>query len=50
MYVDDRDEVQKSPNERVTTNWITSISPSKEEDSIEGAVSAKKKLIWNDKW
>jgi len=50
MYVADRDGVQKSPNETVTTNWITSISPSKKEDSVEDKVPTTKKLIWNDKW
>ncbi len=45
MYVVDKDEEQKSPNEKVITNWITSTSPSKKEDSIEDAVVTKKKRM-----
>jgi hypothetical protein len=50
MDVVDRDEEQKSSNERLTTNWIASISPSKKEDAEEDAVLTKKKWIWDDKW
>ena len=46
----DKNEMQRSLNQKTTMDCITSTSSLTNDDSVEHGTPTKKKSMWNDQW